>query len=145
MEDRGFESRQEQRENVLFQGQLSVLLFWYPFHPRVTTVAHKKEIKICHSQSCFRNFQQTGREIERKRSACLLLNSFLSIMPVVPFRFCYPSKHARSDSHPGRIGWEALATGGPDDCCTPACFRTGSAWPKPGSQPELNRIRDVFV
>ena len=40
-------------------------------------------------------------------------------------------KHAGSDSHPVRIGWEALARSGPDDSCTPACFRTGSVWPKP--------------
>ena len=42
-----------------------------------------------------------------------------------------PSKHAGTDSHPGRIGWEALTRSGPDDCCTLACFRTGSVWPKP--------------
>ena len=40
---RGFESRQERRENVLLQGQLFVLLlFRYPFHPRVTAVARKR-------------------------------------------------------------------------------------------------------
>ena len=44
-----------------------------------------------------------------------------------------PSKHARSDLHPGRIGWEALAKSGLDDSCTMACFRTGSVWPKPGT------------
>ena len=38
----GFESRQERRENVLFRNQLSVLLFRYPFHPRVTAVACKR-------------------------------------------------------------------------------------------------------
>ena len=39
----GFESMQEWQEKFLLQGQLSVLLFvfWYPFHPRVTAVAHK--------------------------------------------------------------------------------------------------------
>ena len=37
-----------------------------------------------------------------------------------------PSKHAGSDSHLIRIGSEALAKSGPDDCCTPACFRIGS-------------------
>ena len=43
-----------------------------------------------------------------------------------------PSKHAVSDSRPVRIGWEAaLARSGPDDCCTPASFRTGSVWPQP--------------
>ena len=30
-----------------------------------------------------------------------------------------PSKHAGSDSRPGRIGWEALARSGPDVSCTP--------------------------
>ena len=44
-----------------------------------------------------------------------------------------PSKHAGSDLHLFRISWEALARSGPDDCCTPACFRTGSVWPKPGT------------
>ena len=38
----------------------------------------------------------------------------------------FPSKHAGSDSHPVRIGWEALARSVPDDSYTPACFRTGS-------------------
>ena len=52
-----------------------------------------------------------------------------------------PSKHAGSDSHLFRIGWEALARSGPDDSCALACFRTRSVWPKPDSQPELNRIR----
>ena len=42
-----------------------------------------------------------------------------------------PSKHTGSNSHPVRIGFKALARSGPDDCCTPACFRTGSVWPKP--------------
>ena len=37
-----------------------------------------------------------------------------------------PSKHAGSDSHPVRIRWEALARSGPDDSCSPTCFRTGS-------------------
>ena len=32
------------------------------------------------------------------------------------------------------------ARSGPDDSCTPACFRTGSVWPK-HNQPELNRLR----
>ena len=44
-----------------------------------------------------------------------------------------PSKHAGSDSHPVRIGWEALARSGPDDSCTLACFRTGSVWLKPAT------------
>ena len=53
-----------------------------------------------------------------------------------------PSKHARSDLHPVRIGSEALAGSGPDDCRTPASFRTGSVWPKNWhNQPELSRIR----
>ena len=56
-----------------------------------------------------------------------------------------PSKHAGSDSHPVRIRWEALARSGPDDSCTPACFRTGSVWPKPDNLPELNRIRVGFA
>ena len=30
-------------------------------------------------------------------------------------------------------GWEALAISRPDDSCTPACFRTGSIWPKPST------------
>ena len=42
-----------------------------------------------------------------------------------------PSKHTGSDSHPVRIGWEALARSGPDDSRSPACFRTGSVWLKP--------------
>ena len=34
--------------------------------------------------------------------------------------FCsIPSKHAGSDWHPVRIGWEALARSVPDDYCTP--------------------------
>ena len=58
----------------------------------------------------------------------------------------YPSKHAGSDSHPVRIRWEALARSGPDVRCSPACFRTGSVWPKTWhSQPELNRIRAGFA
>ena len=32
---------------------------------------------------------------------------------------------------PTRICWEALARSGPGDYCSPACFRTGSVWPKP--------------
>ena len=38
-----------------------------------------------------------------------------------------------SYSHPGRIGWKALARSGPDDSCILACFWTGSIWPKPGT------------
>ena len=38
---RGFESLQEWLENFLLQG-LCWLLFWYPFYPRVTAVAHKR-------------------------------------------------------------------------------------------------------
>ena len=40
-----------------------------------------------------------------------------------------PCKHAGTDSHPGRIGSEALARSGPDDSCTLA----GSIWPKLGT------------
>ena len=63
-----------------------------------------------------------------------------------------PSKHAGSDSHPARIGWEALARSGPDDSCTLACFRAGFVWPEPDtiSQNSIgpglvlhNSIRDV--
>ena len=49
-------------------------------------------------------------------------------------------------SHPVRIGWEALARSGPDDSCTPACFRTGSVWPKPDTvSQDLNQIRACFA
>ena len=44
---------------------------------------------------------------------------------------CVPSKHAGSNSHPIRIGSEALAKNGPDDSCSLACFWIGSVWPKP--------------
>ena len=40
-------SRQEWWENFLLQGQLSVLLFWYSFHPCVTTVACKRSWSFC--------------------------------------------------------------------------------------------------
>ena len=58
-----------------------------------------------------------------------------------------PSNHAGFDSHPVRIGWEALARSGPDDYCTMACFRTGSVWPKPDtiSQNYVIRIRAGFA
>ena len=50
----GFESRQEQRENFILQGQLSVLshrlLFRYPLHPRVTAVTRKRSPSFC--QKC---------------------------------------------------------------------------------------------
>ena len=39
---RGFEPRQERRENFLHQGPLSVMTLRYPFHPRVTAVARKR-------------------------------------------------------------------------------------------------------
>ena len=45
-----FESLQERWENFLLQGQLSVLLFWYPFHPCVTAVARKRSRSFC--QKC---------------------------------------------------------------------------------------------
>ena len=46
-----FKSRQEQRENFLFQSQLCVLtLIRCPFHPRVTTVARKRARSFC--QEC---------------------------------------------------------------------------------------------
>ena len=41
-----FESLQEWQENFLLQGQLSVLLFGYPFHPWVTTVACKRSVTL---------------------------------------------------------------------------------------------------
>ena len=50
--------------------------------------------------------------------------------PVLSF-FFLPSKHAGSDSHPIRVGSEALAISGPSDSSTPASFQTGSVWPKP--------------
>ena len=50
---------------------------------------------------------------------------------VLSFPQGLPSKHAGSYSHPVRIGWKALARSGPDDSCTPACFRTGSVGPNP--------------
>ena len=56
-----------------------------------------------------------------------------------------PSKHAGSNSHLVRIGWEVLARSRPDDFCTPACFQTRSMWPKPDSQPELNWISAGFA
>ena len=47
----GFESRQQRRENVLFQGQLSVLTLISLFDPpRVTAVARKKSRSFC--QKC---------------------------------------------------------------------------------------------
>ena len=47
LKGRGFESLLERRENFILQGRLSDpggcwLLFRYPFHPRVTTVARKR-------------------------------------------------------------------------------------------------------
>ena len=46
-----FESRQEQRENVLLQSQLCVLtLIWCLFHPCVTGVARKRLRSLC--QKC---------------------------------------------------------------------------------------------
>ena len=57
-----------------------------------------------------------------------------------------PVKHARSDSNPIRIGSEALARSGPDDPRPPACFRTGSVWPKPDTVSQNNnRIRAGFA
>ena len=48
---RGFESRQERRENLLLQGQLSVLtLILISFHPRVTAVTRKRSRAFC--QKC---------------------------------------------------------------------------------------------
>ena len=41
-----------------------------------------------------------------------------------------PSKHAGSDSHPVRIGSEALTRSVPDDSCILGFFRTGSVRPK---------------
>ena len=41
---------------------------------------------------------------------------------------------------PIRIGSEALARSGPDDSCTPACFRTRSIWLKPDPVTQ-NQIR----
>ena len=50
---REFEPRQERRENFLLQSQLCVLiLIRCPFHPRVTTVAHKRPRSFC--QKCRR-------------------------------------------------------------------------------------------
>ena len=55
---RGFESLQEQRENLLLQGQLSVqTLIWYSFHPRVTAVARKRSRPFC--QKC--RWQDTAK------------------------------------------------------------------------------------
>ena len=68
--------------------------------------------------------------------------STLSVVSILQ----HTSKHDGSNSHPVRISWEALARSGPDDSCTPACFRTGSVWPKTWhSQPDLNRIRAGFA
>ena len=41
--------------------------------------------------------------------------------------------------------FRAVARSRPSDSCTPACFRTGSVWPKPDSQPEPNWIQGGFA
>ena len=55
-------------------------------------------------------------------------------LPLVSVSVSLPSKHAGSDSHPVRISSEVFVRSGPDDSCTPACFRIGSVWSKPHSQ-----------
>ena len=45
----GFKSMQEQRKNFLLQGQLSVLLFRYPFHPIITAAARETAWSFCQS------------------------------------------------------------------------------------------------
>ena len=50
LKGRGFKSQQEQWENFLLQGRLSVLLFRYLFHPHVTAVACKRPWSFC--QKC---------------------------------------------------------------------------------------------
>ena len=47
LKGRGFESLQERWDNFLLQGQLSVLLFRYLFHPHVTAVACKRPRSFC--------------------------------------------------------------------------------------------------
>ena len=59
----------------------------------------------------------------------------------------YPSKHAGSDSHPVRIGWEALATTQRTGWfwhtgLLPDRIRLAKSW---HYQPELNRIRAGFA
>ena len=51
-----------------------------------------------------------------------------------------PSKHVGPNTHPIRIGLEALARNGSDDSCTPTCFQTGSIWPKPDTTVSQNEI-----
>ena len=43
------------------------------------------------------------------------------------------------------ISLEVLARSRPDDSCTPACFQTGSVWPKLDSQPEPDWIQAGFA
>jgi len=45
-----FESQQEWWDKTFLQCQPSVLLFWYPFHPRVTKVTCKRSQSFC--QKC---------------------------------------------------------------------------------------------
>ena len=55
--------------------------------------------------------------------------------PLIPLVLTKPSKHAESDSHPGQIGWEALARSTDQ-------IRLAKIW---HNQPELNRIQADFV
>ena len=47
LKGRGFESWQERRENFLLKGQIYVLFFRCPFHPRVTAVERKRSRSFC--------------------------------------------------------------------------------------------------
>ena len=77
MKGHGFESQQE-RHNFFLQGQLSVLtlnLLWYPFHPHMTAVAHKRCQSFC--QKC--RWQVTAKHAYTLRMWLLLIEPCFGI------------------------------------------------------------------
>ena len=80
LKGRGFESLLERRENFFSRVDfLCWLLFRYPFHPRVTTVARKKSRSFC--QKC--RWQVTAKHAYTLRM-WILLNRALALVTTCP-------------------------------------------------------------
>ena len=82
LKGRGFESLLERRENFLLFSRVDFLcwlLFRYPFHPRVTTVARKKSRSFC--QKC--RWQVTAKHAYTLRM-WILLNRASALVTTCP-------------------------------------------------------------
>ena len=107
-----FESLQEQQENFLLRGRLSVLLFWYPFHPRVTAVARKRSRSFC--QKC--RWQVTAKHAYTLRM-CLCMKWHGCMVYTERAETAAVSCGTSRASAVSKLVFYAQSTSAPSQCC----------------------------